>query len=319
MSNLANRLQIRHLRLIGAIAETGQLVLAAERLSMTQPAASRMLAEIERDIGMALFDRHPKGMTPTAAGEALARAAFGLLNSLDETLKEVDAIGSGRAGSVRVGAVTGAAVAFVVPAIQALKRAAPGAEIHVDVAPSDVLIDGLMNGIYDFVLSRLPSGIDASQFHILRGRVEVIRFLVRGNHRLARAGKISLAELAGYEWVIQAAGTPLRQAIEEALLDLGIALPRETVNTTSLLVMIAYLSSSDAIAPVSREVAELFGPGMSNAGYVALETDAEIIVNPYHLVSRKIHVLGPLAARLRDLVFAGLSGGAEDPRRSTSA
>ena len=70
MSNLAHRLQLRDLRLIEAISATGQLALAAERLSMTQPAASRLLAAIEKTIGSRIFTRHPKGMTPTAVGDA---------------------------------------------------------------------------------------------------------------------------------------------------------------------------------------------------------------------------------------------------------
>ena len=55
MQNLATRLQLKDFRLIQAISETGQLALAAERLAMTQPAASRMLAGIERAVGTPLF------------------------------------------------------------------------------------------------------------------------------------------------------------------------------------------------------------------------------------------------------------------------
>ncbi|MCB1382990.1 MAG: LysR family transcriptional regulator [Notoacmeibacter sp.] len=309
MSNLANRLQLRDLRLIEAISVTGQLALAAERLSMTQPAASRLLAAIEQTIGSRLFLRHPKGMTPTAVGEVLARNAAAILNDLDETLREVDAVGLGRAGTVRVGAVTGAAVAFVVPAVRQLKRDALGADVHVDVAPSDALIDGLMRGEYDFVLSRVPPGTDARQFSIRRGRVESISFLVRSGHPLACGKNPDLDELAGYELVIQASHTPMRQAVEEAFVNRHVPLPKEIVNTTSLLVMIAYLASSNAIAPVSREVAELFGPAGIGSTLQVISIDDPIIVHPYHLISRRNHVISPLAARLRSLVFAGLSDG----------
>ena len=86
MINLANRLQLKDFRLIQAIADTGQLALAAERLSMTQPAASRILAGVERMIGVPLFERHPKGMTPTPIGEILARNAGSLLRGLEQTI-----------------------------------------------------------------------------------------------------------------------------------------------------------------------------------------------------------------------------------------
>jgi len=308
-----SRLQLKDLHLIRAIRETGQLALAANRLAMTQPAASRMLATIEQRIGMPVFVRHPKGMTATPVGEILARNAIGLLDGVDQTLLEVEAVGSGRAGTVRVGAVTGAAVAFVVPAIQQLKKTATGADIHVHVDPSDALIEGLIRGQYDFVLSRIPSGTDSRQFNIRRGRVEIIHFLVRSGHPLASRTSLQPSDLAGYEWVIQAPNTPLRQAVEDAFVSHGIALPDEIVNTTSLLVMISYLTSTDAIAPISREVAGLVSQHVPGRGFVSLELAEPIIVTPYYLISRKDQVLGPLALRLRDLVFERLSGATVEP------
>lgn len=307
MPNLANRLQLRDFRLIQAIAETGQLALAAERLAISQPAASRLLTGIERQVGVPLFDRHPKGMTPTNIGETLARNAANLLHGYDHAIEETEATMSGRAGSVRVGAVTGGAVGFVVPAVQALKKETSGADIHIDVAPSDVLIPGLQRGDYEFVLSRIPPGVDARQFDVRRGRVEVIRFLVRKGHPLVGKSPISPQALAQFEWVIQAPHTPLRQAVDEAFFTFGVELPKEIVNTTSLLVMMAYLDSTDAIAPASHEVADLVAPEGGESQLVALELADPIIVNPYHLISMRHQALSPLAIRLRDLIHKGLS------------
>lgn len=307
MINLANRLQLKDFRLIQAIAETGQLALAAERMSMTQPAASRILSNVEREIGVPLFARHPKGMTPTPIGETLARNANSLLRCLEQTVQETESAISGRAGSVRVGSVTGGAVGFVVPAVRKLKETAVGADVHVDVAPSDVLIAGLLRGDYDFVLSRIPPGMDARQFAVRRGRVEVVRFLVRREHPLVGRTPLEPEDLVGFEWVIQAPHTPMRQAVEEAFLSQGIQLPSETVNTTSLLVMIAYLASTDAIAPASREVAGLVASEDGRDRLVALELDEPIIINPYHLITLRNQVMSPLAIRLRDLVYEGLS------------
>lgn len=307
MPNLANRLQLKDFRLIQAIAETGQLALAAEMLSMTQPAASRMLAAVERKVGVPLFARHPKGMTLTPIGETLARNANGLLRSLEQTLQETESVISGRAGTVRVGSVTGGAVGFVVPAIQRLKQTATGADIHVDVAPSDALIAGLLRGDYDFVLSRIPQGTDTRQLAVKRGRVEVIRFLVRRDHALVGQGPLQPEQLVGHEWVIQAPHTPMRQAVEEAFFRYGIPLPDEVVNTTSLLAMIAYIASTDAIAPTSREVADLVAPAGEGGRLAALDLEEPIIINPYHLISLRSQPMSPLANRLRDLVFEGLS------------
>jgi DNA-binding transcriptional LysR family regulator len=314
MPNITRRLQLRDFRLILAIHETGQLALAAELLSMTQPAASRLLAEIERALGSPVFLRHPKGMTATAVGEIVARNARNLLNGVDQTVRDVDAVVSGRGGTARVGAVTGGAVAFVVPAIQQLKTLAAGSDIHVDVAPSDTLIAGLQRGEYDFILARVPSGQDARELSILPGRVEVIRFMVHEDHPLAERRHLRLSDLAGYEWVIQAPSTPMRQTVEEAFTGRGIPLPAEIVNTTSLVVMIAYLMSTQAIAPLSLEVADLLGPSGLDGRLVLLDIVDPVVVNPYHLIARRDQIISPLATRLHELVLAALKSG-ERPLR----
>jgi transposase len=118
-----------------------------------------MLAEIEAMVGQRLFERHPKGMVPTSIAEVLIRHATSLLRGLAATASEVGAFSSGKTGTVRVGSVTGAAVAYVVPAIQSLKQDANGAEVYVDVGPSDALMERLLNGDYDFILSRIPPRI----------------------------------------------------------------------------------------------------------------------------------------------------------------
>ncbi|MBU4529527.1 MAG: LysR family transcriptional regulator [Hoeflea sp.] len=307
MNQTARNLQLKDFRLIEAIHETGQLALAAEQLSMSQPAASRMLAGIERIVGGAVFERHPKGMTPTQVGLTLIRNGSNLLNGLDQTLKEIRSLSEGLAGTARVGSVTDGAVAFVVPAIQQLKRTATGADIHVDVAPSDVLVEGLFRGEYDFVLSRIPPGYDKHQLDVRRGRNEDICFLMRTGHPLARHTSAPLADLAGFEWITQAPHSPLRQAVEGVFVSSGVALPKDIVNTPSMLVMIAYLASSDAIAPIPRQVAALLATNRFSGEFVTVDPDQKIIVSPYFLISHKSTVISAIASRLRDLVVAAMN------------
>ena len=121
---LVTQLLLKHLALIAAITEHGQISLAAHALAITQPAASRTLAEAEARIGAVLFVRHPKGMSPTAIGETLARRARNILDELADATDEVDRLREGRGGIVRIGAVTGAAVGYVAPAIRALRGSA---------------------------------------------------------------------------------------------------------------------------------------------------------------------------------------------------
>lgn len=295
-------LKLRHFRLVAAIAAHGQLSPAAAALSMTQPAASRMLTEIEHLIGATLFERRARGMHLTDIGQVVARHADALIGELRETMLEVEEFKRGQGGRVRVGAVTGAAVGYVMPAILELKKSAPGADIHIDVAASDGLIRDLVAGNLDLVLGRVPPSFDPRDFAIARGRTETIDLVVRGHHPLADAGTLSLAELTAFEWVMPAAGAPARQAVEDAFLEAGAVLPDSIINTTSLLAMMALLVSSDAIAPLAREVSRLMGSNDGGPGLKALRIREPIVVSPYHLLSLKSRPLSPLAKRLRDLV-----------------
>lgn len=299
----SSRLQPKHFSLIKAIFDLGQLSLAAASLSMTQPAASRMLAEIERLLGAPVFVRTPKGMEPTEIGTALARRAEILLKEMLEAMREVDAIRRGASGTVRVGAVTGGALGFIVPAVRALKAEARTAEIHVDVAPSAALIPNLLSGQFDFVLGRLPIGADVRQFDLRYALTEEVDLIVHQTHPLANVAHLRMADLQHFPWAMQAVGTPMRQAVENAFAQEGLWPPIDVVNTTSLLAMIAMIATSNAIAPVSREVSELLCRQSTSAGLCPLDIETEISVLPYHLITLKNRRMTTLGQRLQELVI----------------
>ena len=300
---MALNLKPAQLRLIAEIAEQGQMQLAADALAMTQPAASRMLAEVERMAGAVLFLRHAKGMEPTEAGAVVIRRARAILREMRSMAAEVQALEGGFGGAVRVGAVTGPAVGLLVPAIRALKHAAPEAEVTVDVAPSRELLRQLAAGEIDFALGRVLPEFDSRLFEVHPMRDEKLALLVRQGHPLARAAQVTLTELSDYEWIMQERGAPIREATLEAFGAVGLPEPANIVNSPSLLFMIAYLSRSDAVAAMSEEVAQLLTRPPVAAGFTALPLPREVRVSPYYLLSLRRRPLSPVALRLRDLVI----------------
>lgn len=306
MSNPFSRLDLRHYRLISSIARHGQISTAADHLAITQPAASRSLADIERALGAQLFERHPKGMRPTPLGEVMARHADILLGDIDQATDELNAFRDGSSGTVRVGAVTGAAVGFLVPAIRDLKKESGRAEIRVHVAPSTDLMSSLLSGELDFVLCRVPPGVDAGQLKVLRGRVEHFSLLVRDGHPKLGDRNLELEALETCTWIIQQQGMPLREAIDQRHVIRGLSPPRDVIESSSLLMTIAYLMATEAVAPVAREVSELLVTTNGSA-LATLHMRDTITLSPYHLIHLKRRPMSPLARRLLDLVFEGMS------------
>ena len=131
--------------------------------------------------------------------------------------------------------------------------------------------------------------------------------MIRTGHPLSGQTAASLDQLAAHEWVIQAPHTPLRQAVEAVFVSAGVELPDDIVNTTSMLVMVAYLASSDAIAPIPRQVAHLFVANGLAGGLTTVEPQDKIQVSPYFLISRRNVMISAVATRLRELVFAAMN------------
>ncbi len=295
-------LKFNHLRLIVAISEHGRISTAAEILSITQPAASRMLAEIEKILETKICNRHPKGMRLTLIGRALARRARNMLIEMQDLSQDIYELKTGRGGTARIGSVTGAAVRYVVPAIMQMKAVSPGVDLHVNVASSDVLIRDLLAGNYDFVLGRIPIGIDPHQFTVHRARKEHVDFLVRNDHPLSGSTDVNLSDLSSYEWVTQSRGAPIREAVEAAFRDCGAPLPTRITNTSSLLVTMAILTNSTAIAPIAKEVSDLLKNDAVSAKVHSLPVKEKVEIDPYYLITVKGRQLSQTANRLKELV-----------------
>lgn len=293
---IARRLKLPHLRLTLALANTGQISAAARALNMSQPAASRMLAEMERLLGAPVCLRGPKGVELSEAGQALAERARRILTEIAEAGRDVAEISAGMAGTVYIGAVTAPAIDLVVPALQRLKAAHPTIEAQVEVGTSDALVPRLLEGQFDFVIGRVPAQMDIAAFDIRPVQPEVVSLLVRADHPLAGARRLPLAALAEYEWVMQPAGTPLRRAMEYSFASQGLALPRVSLITSSILALLAMIWRSDAIAPVAEEVAYLLAgeQGMTRA-IAVLDPAERIEITPYAMIARAERHLSPTA------------------------
>ncbi|MFD1797902.1 LysR family transcriptional regulator [Paracoccus aurantiacus] len=317
MSNLPPRMMLKpnQLRLLRAIEDHGKLQLAAETCAVSQPAASRMLAETERQFGAPLFVRHPTGMEPTEIGRQTLRHARTILRELDHMGRDALALREGRAGTLHIGAVTGPAVRFLVSAIREIKRTAPGADISVDVMPSRDLLEHLVAGDMDFVVGRILPEFDSRDFDIVPLDEERVRFLVRADHPLARAPSVTLTEIADAEWIMQQRGAPIREAALAAFADVGLSEPANIVSSPSLLFTIAYLAQSDAISPISEEVAELLIAHPIRAQLARLKVGRVVRVSPYYLLNLRRRPLTPLMLSFRRALLnhANANGGYEQP------
>ena len=157
---LRRGVKLAHLRLMAALAETGQLGLAADLMGVAQPAASRLLAEVERITGQPVHQRTGRGITLTPMGRALARRAARVVTELRDAGREIAEIASGGSGHVRIGSVTGPALDRVLPALRTARLPA-GVTSEVVVA-RQTWGQQLLAGAAGFALGRMPVGMAGS-------------------------------------------------------------------------------------------------------------------------------------------------------------
>lgn len=301
---LRSGLKLSHLRMILAIEEHKQVSAAAEALNISQPAASRMLTEMETILKAQLCERISRGVALTTSGRAFARRARTILLELREIDRELSALKSGTGGSVFLGSVTAPAISLAVPAIQQVSAAYPGIEVNVRVETSNVLARELLAAQQDFIIARVPDDLNPRLFNVAEIGIEKACLIVRKGHPLTEMPAASLADLPRYDWVFQPAGTLLRRRIEELFIAAGVPLPSTVVNTSSILLTTAIVCGSNAIAPVARDVATFIADVGAQAGEVCiLNTDFEIDIKPYSLISVKGRALPPSAKLLYDLIW----------------
>lgn len=305
--SLLRRLKPLHLHLLQLIAERQQLQVAAEAMGLSQPAASRALAEMERELGGALFHRHPRGMQVTELGAACLRHARAILSGFDSLETEVAELQRGTAGEVRIGAVSGPAVGCVVPAMQAVRAQWPGIRVTVEVGPSAQLLRGLQDGALDFIVARLPPGAESGDLELHPARNEVVALVAHRAHPLAGQSRVALADTLAYEWIIQERGSPIRSAVECAFHGLGLPVPPRVTDSSSLLVALAMLAGdAGVIAPLSAEAATLLSAGPLASDLVTLPLEAPILVSPYFVISPRLRQHSRAAGRLMQEVLSRL-------------
>jgi DNA-binding transcriptional LysR family regulator len=286
---LQKGLKISHLRMMAAFAKTGQIGAAAQGLGITQPAASRLLAEIERIAGVQMHIRSGRGVSLTEAGQVLARRAGRVLLEMRDAGRELAETGAGGLGRVGIGAVTAPALDIVLPTLRTV------------VASSDILCAQLASGRIDFAIGRIPMGVDASQFE---GRViapEPVALLVRKGHRFAGATPDSPADLMQYDWVMPDKDIPIGAAVLARLQELGLPAPQQRLSTASFLLTLALLQQSNSIAPLAQAVADQFARA-PDAPFGCINIDLGIMVAPYSLLTRRDAELPPAARTILGMI-----------------
>jgi LysR family transcriptional regulator for metE and metH len=149
-------LEIRHLRLVAAVADCGSLTRAGDRLHLTQSALSHQLRDIESRLGAALFLRVGKRLVLTPAGERLLVSARDVLDRLDRTEDEIRQMGKDRAGILRITTECYTCYHWLPPLLVHYRKRFPRVEVRIDVGATGRPLDRLLAGKIDLAIMSSP-------------------------------------------------------------------------------------------------------------------------------------------------------------------
>lgn len=248
------RLRLRHLRCFLETARLGGLSAAAEELSISQPAASKTLRELEDILDVQLFDRSTRRLVLSPAGRVFQQHAGLAMRALD-TAQDAVREAPERITRLNLGVLPTVATDLLPRAALKYNALFPNCILHVTTGPNWLLLSQLREGSIDLMVGRMP---DAEQMNGLTFRQlypEQVVMVVRPGHPLLGRSDFA-AELARYKLMLPPAGALIAPAVRGWLASVGLSHLDPTFETVSLAFGRKIVMNSDIVWFISKGVVD---------------------------------------------------------------
>lgn len=255
---LRSNLKLRHLQLLVALDEFRHLGRVSEFLSITQPAVSKMLAEIEKMFELQLFVRSTRGTEPTSHGVTVVRFARSVLADYQRTRDEISAVASGGVGRTSVGAMVVATPSLLMQAIQRVKERSALTTVMVEEGDLTRLLPRLRVGELDLIVGRLEPGYASPDLDTEALYREPMCIVVSPEHPLAETASPTWAILAELPWVVPPPWASSRSKLGQLFYKHRLVPPADIIETASFLVTLSSMRERPAVGFLARSVAQHF-------------------------------------------------------------
>jgi len=248
------RLKLRQLRLLVAVAEFNSIQRASRDLSISQPAASKLIRDLEQDFGVQLFERTNRGVVPTNFGEALVRHGRLILAQVFHAAQELDDISEGSGGRIVIGTLLAASALLLPKTIASVAAKKPKLSFKLVEGTHDVLMPALRAGDLDMVVGHLPAHRYRSELTQVKLYDERVVAVTRSGHPLQKRKRVIFGDLMRFGWILPPPETTLRRHIDILFLDRNHGLPERVVESVSYLTNRELLASSNLLGILPQHV-----------------------------------------------------------------
>lgn len=287
-----------------AVARHGQVRRAAAAMGLSQPALTKGLQRLEKELGFPLFERSARGMTLTPVAEQFRLRTETLRASLGDAIKEAADLHLGAMGVLRVGVSPLYAQQLFVPACLQLHAQRPAARLRVMINLNDALVAALRLGDLDLTIHALPRVLpdDLEAFPLMN---DDLCMVVRAGHPLLERRRVRLHDLVQAEWMLPGPGVAGRRGVEARLAEAGMPPPRVAVEVNNTAGQLSRLVVHSDLVSIMSE-ASLSGP--TGEGLVPLPFAEARFPRAIGVVVRRGHALSPLARRFLEILREGARG-----------
>ena len=229
-----------------AVADTGHVGRAADKLGQTQPALTKGIQRLENELKLQLFERTPKGMVLTTVGRTFYERAHNVQLGLNEAVREAQDLHLGAMGLLRVGLPPHYADYFA-SACELLLRQRPAARVQVTLGLNDMLFSALRNGDLDLCISGQHNAAnpDFEQQPLFD---DDLRIVAREGHPFFFRSPLRFAALSEAAWILPSTRIVARRWVDARFLEHGLPAPNVVVESSSSSVsLIRMVRSSDLL------------------------------------------------------------------------
>ncbi|MBT1064322.1 LysR family transcriptional regulator [Bowmanella sp. Y26] len=252
--DMVARMKLKHLKLLVTVGEQCNIFKAAQLMNMAQPAATKIIRDIESAYELTLFERSSRGVVPTLYGEVLIKHAKLVLSQIKHVSEELTSLQGGLSGHVTVGTLITASLTLLPKALVRLRAERPNISVTVVEGTQDVLLPNLVQGDLDLVVGRIPEHQDYDGLTSIELYEEPTMIVARAGHPLSNRGVLSLEDLLQEDWILPSPQTYLRRELDQNFRDQGLPSPAPVVESVSVLTNRTLLRETDMIAAMPYQI-----------------------------------------------------------------
>ena len=291
------RLKLRQLRLLVAVSNHGSIQNAAREMGISQPAATKMIQDLEIDFEVTLFTRTNRGVIPTIFGDTLIRHGKLIFAQVSSAAQELDDLNEGNSGRVVVGTLLAASTKLLPAAITTVMRDRPKIAIKINEGTNEILMPALMSGEIDLVVGRLPSRRHRDQLKQETLFEDRITAVVGNAHPLAQIKSLPFEQIRPFGWILPPPETTMRRQIDQFFISQGQYAPPFAIESVSYLANRALLQSGDWVGLMPAEVVQ---QDVESGYLAALDWNVPFGQSPIGVTHRSDNSLSPAGHAFKD-------------------